>query len=159
MREAAIEIPAALRYVPVDFESVSLTQGLERAGFDARQPAYFTWLGVTMYLEEAAILQTLRFVASCAPGSAVLFEFVVPLEELPAMMRMAMEQVTGQLARNGEPWKSYFNAAALDRTLASLGFSRNTLWTPDDLNRRYLADRTDGLHIGAGPGRLMLATV
>jgi hypothetical protein len=27
------------------------------------------------------------------------------------------------------------------------------------LNERYLKDRSDGLHIGAGPGRLMLATV
>jgi hypothetical protein len=33
------------------------------------------------------------------------------------------------------------------------------VWAPDGLNQRYLADRSDGLHIGASPGRLMLALV
>ena len=43
--------------------------------------------------------------------------------------------------------------------LTALGFSHSRTWTPDELNRRYLAERADGLHIGAGPGRLMLAAV
>ena len=130
-----------------------------RAGFDVRQPAFFSWLGVTMYLDESAVLETLRFIAGCAKGSAVLLEYVMPLAGLPPTMRIAMEQLTAQLAERGEPWKSYFEPAALAETLATLGFSHSRTWTPDELNRRYLADRADGLHIGAIPGRLMLALV
>ncbi|KVH71352.1 hypothetical protein LGN07_03555 [Burkholderia cepacia] len=62
------------------------------------KPALFSWLGVTIYLDEAA-------------------------------------------------------------SLVAPGFSRSNTWTPDELNRRYLANRADGLHIGASPGRLVPATV
>ena len=159
LREVGIAIPASLSYVPVDFETVSLADGLARAGFDASQPAFFSWLGVTMYLDEAAVIETLRFVAGCAKGSAVLLEYVIPLAGLPPMMRIAMEQMTAQLAERGEPWKSYFEPTALAEKLTALGFSHSRSWTPEELNRRYLAERADGLHIGAGPGRLMLAAV
>jgi methyltransferase (TIGR00027 family) len=159
LAETGIAVPESLQFVPVDFESVSLAEGLAAAGFDASQPAYFSWLGVTMYLEEAAVVETLRFIAGCAKGSAVLFEYVVPMAGLSPMMRIAMEQMAAQLAERGEPWKSYFEPDALADKVAALGFSQSRTWTPQELNERYLKDRSDGLHIGAGPGRLMLATV
>ena len=159
LAETGIAVPESVRYVPVDFETVSLAQGLSAAGFDRTQPAFFSWLGVTMYLEEAAVVETLRYIAGCAAGSAVLFEYVVPLAGLSPMMRTAMEQMTVQLAARGEPWKSYFEPDALAQKAATLGFSHSRTWTPQDLNERYLSNRADGLHIGAGPGRLMLATV
>jgi methyltransferase (TIGR00027 family) len=159
LREAGIEIPASLSYVPVDFERVSLAEGLLQAGFDLGQPAFFSWLGVTMYLDEPAVIETLRFIAGCAKGSAVLFEYVVPLAELPLMMRIAMQQLTAQLAKRGEPWKTYFPTDTLERRLATLGFSETRHWGPEELNRRYLADRRDALRVGPGPGSLMLAVV
>ena len=51
-------------YVPVDFETQDLPSALAAAGFDAGRPAFFAWLGVVPYLEEPAILETLRFVAA-----------------------------------------------------------------------------------------------
>lgn len=159
LREAGIAVPPSLRFVPVDFESVGLAEGLARAGFDADAPAVFSWLGVTMYLDEAAVAETLRFIAGCAKGSAVLFEYALPLSSMPTMMRIAMEQLTAQFALRGEPWKSFFEPAALAGMLGTLGFSSSETWTPDELNRRYLANRTDGLNIGVAPTRLVLATV
>lgn len=159
LQEAGIAIPASLSYAPVDFETVSLAEGLAQAGFDASQPAYFSWLGVTMYLEKEAVVETLRFIAGCAKGTSVLLEYVVPLSSLPTMMRIAMEQIAAQLAERGEPWKSFFDSAALAELVSTLGFSESRIWGPDELNARYLANRSDGLRIGPGPGRLMLATV
>ena len=159
LREAGIAVPPSLRFVPVDFEHVGLAEGLARAGFDAGAPAFFSWLGVTMYLDEDAVIDTLRFIAGCAPGSAVLFEHAVPLPSLPPVMRVAMAQMTAQFAERGEPWKSFFEPADMPGMLGTLGFGGSTTWTPDELNRRYLANRTDGLHIGATPTRLVLAAV
>jgi methyltransferase (TIGR00027 family) len=145
--------------VALDFEIVSLAQGPAQAGFDATQPAYFSWLGVTMYLDEAAAIDTLRFIASCASGSEVVFEYVVSLDQLPAMMRNAMQQMASLLAARGEPWKCFFDSDALSAQLQQLGFASQHLWTPEALNQRFLTGRSDGLHIGAGPGRLMQARV
>ncbi|WP_423382076.1 SAM-dependent methyltransferase [Burkholderia sp. LMG 32019] len=159
LREAGMPVPPSLQFVPVDFERVGLGEGLARAGFDADAPALFSWLGVTMYLDEAAVIETLRFIAGCAKGSEVLLEYVVPLPSLPPIMRIAMEQMLARFAERGEPWKSFFEPAELTERLAALGFSHSNTWTPDALNRRYLSNRADGLHIGASPGRLVLATV
>ncbi|WP_175775513.1 SAM-dependent methyltransferase [Burkholderia anthina] len=159
LREVGIAVPPSLHFVPVDFERVGLAEGLARAGFDAGAPAMFSWLGVAMYLDESAVNETLRFIARCAKGSAVLFEYAMPLSSLPPIMRIAMEQLTAQFAERGEPWKSFFEPAALVEMLIALGFSHSNTWTPDELNQRYLANRTDGLHIGVAPTRLVLATV
>ncbi len=159
LKEAGIETPPSLQYVPVDFETISLAQGLARAGFDASRPAFFSWLGVSMYLDEASIIQTLRFIGRGAPGTSVVFDYITPFASLPMMMRVAMEQLAARLAASGEPWKTHFEPAALADILASLGFSQSRSWAPEELNARYLAGRTDGLHMGPGPGRFMHATV
>ncbi len=159
LHEAGIPLPPSLRFVPVDFERIGLAEGLTCAGFNPDAPAIFSWLGVSMYLDKVAVEETLRAIGSCAKGSAVLFEYAMPLHSLPPMMRIAMEQLTAQFAERGEPWKSFFEPAALAEMLTALGFSSYDLWTPDELNQRYLANRSDGLHIGAAPTRLVLATV
>ncbi|KUY90074.1 hypothetical protein WS48_01575 [Burkholderia sp. RF7-non_BP1] len=112
-----------------------------------------------MYLDEVAVIETLRFIAGCAKGSAVLFEYVTPLSSLPPIMRIAMEQLTARFAERGEPWKTFFEPAVITETLSALGFNHTNAWTPEELNQRYLANRDDGLLIGVTPARLILATV
>ncbi|MEM5299260.1 SAM-dependent methyltransferase [Burkholderia sp. JPY481] len=159
LNEAGIRLPQSLRFVPVDFERISLAEGLTRAGFDPLAPAFFSWLGVTMYLDEAAVVDTLRFIARCARGSAVLLEYALPVSSLPPMMRVFVEQLMAQFAEGGEPWKSAFDPAELAQMLVTLGFSSSHTWTIDQLNHRYFANRSDGLQIGTTPSRLTLATV
>lgn len=64
-------------FVPVDFESETLKDGLDSAGFDWNSPAFFSWLGVTPYLRASAITATLKTVAACAPGSEVVLTYGV----------------------------------------------------------------------------------
>lgn len=71
LNAAGIPIPASLTFVPTDFESSTLSDVLAKAGFRSEKPAFFSWLGVTMYLEEEAIMKTLRFIAFLAPGTAL----------------------------------------------------------------------------------------
>jgi methyltransferase (TIGR00027 family) len=158
LREAGIAVPDSLIYVPIDFESSTLSQGLERAGFDVKLPAFFIWLGVTMYLQEQAVLDTLRFIASCAKGSGVVFDYVVPASCLPLMLRAPIEMMAKHLADRGEPWKCYFEPAALEAKVSALGFGQFHNFTPTELNQRYLPDRQDGLQLG-GLTRLMHAQV
>lgn len=159
LAQACIAVPPSLRFVPVDFERIGLAEGLACAGFDPNEPAFFSWLGVTMYLDEAAVVDTLRFIAGCAKGSSVLFEFALPLASLPPMMRIAMEQLAARLAEGGEPWKSFFEPAELAERLTTLGYSHSRAWPPEELNRRYLNGRADALHLGVTPARLIHATV
>jgi O-methyltransferase involved in polyketide biosynthesis len=107
-----------------------------------------------MYLEEEAVLRTLRFIASLAPGSGVVFDYGV----LPALLspteRSGMELLAARAARHGEPWKTYFDPRSLPGKLRSLGFSEVEDFGPEQLNERYLSRRTDGL-CKSGAARLM----
>src|SRR5438552_558206 len=51
LAQAQIETPPSLHFVPIDFETQALPRALDDAGFDATRPTFYSWLGVTMYLE------------------------------------------------------------------------------------------------------------
>jgi methyltransferase (TIGR00027 family) len=61
---AEISIPANVAFAPVDFERVSLQEGLAAAGLDFKVPTFFSSLGVTQYVTADAFDRTLKFVLS-----------------------------------------------------------------------------------------------
>ncbi len=156
LAEAAIPEPANVTFAPVDFEHGTLAQALEEAGFRADQPACICWMGVTMYLTEAAIMETLGYVARLPKGSSIGFDFAL----LPSLMnpveRVIFAMVKQHIAAMGEPWLSDFDPAALREKLVGLNFSEVEIHAPDALNRHYLYRRKDGLRSG---GWLALARV
>jgi methyltransferase (TIGR00027 family) len=77
LESACVDIPDSMTFVAVDFEKDTLAEGLLRAGFCADQPAYFSWLGVTVYLSTQAVFETLKFVSSLPKGSAITFDYRV----------------------------------------------------------------------------------
>ena len=68
-------LPANVTYVPIDFARQDLKEVLTRSGYDAGKKTIFVWEGVTMYIPEAAVDATLRFVATTASsGSQIVFD-------------------------------------------------------------------------------------
>jgi methyltransferase (TIGR00027 family) len=159
LREQAIRIPRSLTFVPVDFEKDSLAARLREAGFRRDAPVFISWLGVTMYLTQDAVFQTLRFVArSCARGSAIVFDFSLPDELLGEAEREARARRAARVAAAGEPWISHFDPARLAGALAASGFSATSVIGAAEANELYFAGRTDGFRL-RGSARIMLARV
>ena len=73
-------------FVPADFEEKDWLACLTAAGFDPGERTLFLWEGVTMYLHREAVEDTLRKIASTAPGSVVAFDyFTTEALESPAL--------------------------------------------------------------------------
>src|SRR6185437_1053437 len=51
LAEARIDVPPFATFVPVDFATTSLADGLTNAGFRKDAAAFVSWLGVVPYLE------------------------------------------------------------------------------------------------------------
>lgn len=66
---------SGVTFVPADFETEDWLGRLVAAGFDPARRTLFLWEGVTMYLDRDAVEDTLRKVASTAPGSVVAFDY------------------------------------------------------------------------------------
>jgi methyltransferase (TIGR00027 family) len=159
LAEQGIELPCSLTFVPVDFEKDSLADRLRCAGFMGNAPVFISWLGVTMYLTQDAVMQTLRFVAeSCARGSEIVFDFSLPDEALGEVERGARARRAELVARVGEPWITHFDPASLSKQLTAMGFSQATVIGAREANQRYFADRSDGFSV-RGSGCIMTARV
>ncbi len=148
LREAGIEIPEFLTFVPVDLASEDLRHALTRAGFDAGRPACFAWLGVSMYCTEAEVMATLGFIASSAPGSTLVFDYLGSLARLSLRARWCSRGSERRVAREGEPWLSRFDPPVLAGALRRMGFETVTDYGVSELYGRYFAGRKDGLRTG-----------
>lgn len=147
LRAAEIRIRENLHHVAVDFETDSLANRLAASGFDSNEPAYFSWLGVTYYLERESVLDIFRFVARLPSPSQIVFDFVVSEAELGRTETEAMKVITNLVEKYGEPWLSRFGPQELTRTLEEIGFSKIFHLSEKLAARRYFDDRADGLHI------------
>ncbi|HYR96346.1 MAG TPA: class I SAM-dependent methyltransferase, partial [Candidatus Binatus sp.] len=156
--EGAIAVPDLVTYVPVDFETESLADELERAGFDAREPAFFSWLGVTPYLRLGSVMATLRYVAAATrTGGGVVFDYAIAPRLLPPRRRAAFDALARRVSAAGEPWQTFFEPSSLVQDLRAMGFGRVVDFGPEELNARYFAGRADCLRLG-GSARLMSAS-
>ncbi len=152
-----IAIPASVTFAPVDFERQTLADGLREAGFDRDKPAFFSWLGVSMYLTDEAVAATLGFVASLPHGGGIVFDYVVPRESLGLIERMALDALSRRVEAAGEPFRTFFDPKALAERLMRMGFRSVEDLGADEINARYFKDRADGLRVMGNVGRLMSA--
>jgi methyltransferase (TIGR00027 family) len=144
---AEVRAPAvpSLVYVSVDFESETLSEGLRRAGFRRDLPTFFSWLGVTIYLDEAAIFSTLEFVRQCARGTEIVFEYSLPLAILPEEEQALLEASIARCEARGERFESFFEPRDLASRLEASGFSEVVDFGPREARETYLAGRSDSL--------------
>ena len=156
--QTGIAVPDSLIFAPIDFERQTLADGLNRAGFRADQPAFFSWLGVVIYLTKPAVMQTLEYVASLSPEKEIVFDYSLPPSLMTGYQRFGHEWMAERVAAIGEPWITYFEPPSLIEELRGMGFKQVEDLEPEEANRRYFKERTDGLRI-IGAGRLMKARV
>jgi methyltransferase (TIGR00027 family) len=153
VREAGIEVPSNLTYVAIDFRHDKLGDVLAAAGYAPNKKTFFIWEGVTMYLPEPAVEETLRWVAGQAPGSTIIFDFVgamivkfmatADLSKFPEAAQKAFERLRKLTA--GEPWIFGLPDTGEREFLANLGLELAHLLPvggPESM-KRYLT-RSDG---------------
>jgi methyltransferase (TIGR00027 family) len=158
LRDAGIAIPSEMTFVAVDFERQSLAAQLELAGFRHTALAFFSWLGVTPYLTRPAFDSTVEFIASLPAGSGVAFDFAVERSLLQPHQQLALDAMAARVARAGEPFRLFFDPAALANDLARIGFCEIDDLNADAINARYFSGRSDGLAVSGG-GHLLSAWV
>jgi methyltransferase (TIGR00027 family) len=142
---ADISVPANISLVPVDFEKISLSEGLAAAGLDLRIPTFFSSLGVTQYLSEEALDLSFNFVLSLPATSEIVFSFVLAASALSLVERVVAGALAAINAGRGEPWLSRFVPRQLASKLAAMGFSKVIHFSTEVANDRYFRGRRDGL--------------
>ena len=138
--EAGLEAPANLVFAPVDFEHEALLDGLRRHGVDTAQPAFFSWLGVTMYLTKDAVAATLHATAAFAPGSGIVLTYAAPRGH-DAGSDNAQAELAQRAAQLGEPWRSWYEPQEIEAALREASYGTVEFLTLDEARARYYAPR------------------
>jgi methyltransferase (TIGR00027 family) len=135
--EVGMQIPTNVVFADIDFERESLRDGLLRNGVTITKPTFFSWLGVTMYLTDAAIDATLRSMATFPEGSEVVLTFLQPPMRSPHASLTGPSRLAQRVAELDEPFVSYFDQAKLKAKLLAAGFSSVEFLTPEIAKSRY----------------------
>jgi methyltransferase (TIGR00027 family) len=155
LSQVGISVPSSMTFAPVDFDRETFDDGLRHVGFDESAPAFFSWLGVTMYLEPDIVLGTLRAIIEMNEANGVAFDYAVPRESLGFVSRLALDAVSRRVERAGEPFRGFFDPAALVASLRSMGYKHIDDLGSAEIDARYFTGRSDKLRAGGKIGRLM----
>jgi methyltransferase (TIGR00027 family) len=142
LADAGIAEPSTVSYVPVDLEAGTVAKHLIRHGFDPARPAIVSWLGVSMYLTSAAVAGVLDALGGLAPGTEIVFDYMLPDRDRDANGRTYVEMVAPGTAERGEPWLTFLSVDDATALLARAGFR-----SVEHVRQRDLPvwDRTDAL--------------
>ena len=92
-------------FVPIDFNQESWVDKLIENGFDTVKRTFFLWEGVTVYLEEESVKQTLKAVAeSSGKGSVIAFDFYSKAF-ITGEGSFLVKHLSKTLKITGETWK------------------------------------------------------
>jgi len=146
IRDAGLAPPPNLHFAPADLETESLAEVLSRAPYDRSRPAFFSWLGVTMYLTDAAIRATLGSLRSASvAGSQLVFDYLDRAVFDLANPSPARARLFEIVRRVGEPMIFGFDPPTLEAELAEEGFHLLEDLGPEAQKDLYYGNRTDGL--------------
>ncbi|HUW35875.1 MAG TPA: class I SAM-dependent methyltransferase [Rhodocyclaceae bacterium] len=150
LSESGLAMPANAAFADIDFERESLRAGLHRQRISSQTKTFFSWLGVTMYLSEAAIDAALQTMASFPSGSEVVLTFLQPSGPAAAASPLA-----DRVAGIGEPFVSRFEPDALREKLLAAGFTQVAFLSSEEAGARYFAARPADLPV---PGKTAIAS-
>jgi methyltransferase (TIGR00027 family) len=111
-----------LHFLAADLSKEGLAEVLARSPFRREEPAFFSWLGVTMYLPREANLSTLGAVAAAsAAGSELVFSYVDQAMFSAGPEAADFQAMQKSVSSIGEPFLSGFDPATLADELGTLG--------------------------------------
>jgi methyltransferase (TIGR00027 family) len=133
-----LRVSDAVRYVPCDFERDMLPERLKTYGFDPHKPSLIVWYGVSFFLSESAVQQTMRDVASlAAPGSTFVWDYLDSAVVDGTTLYQGALRARTAVAKRGEPYTFGLSSGGAERLLSSHGFRATQNFSITDLARRY----------------------
>ena len=121
IERAGWTVPEKLHFVPIDFTKDDMCTKLSESGFNPQKKTFFSWQGVSMYLDRQAIENMPGNIAAIsADGSDLVFDyadeglFISNVKRVQNMLAMAKA--------GGEKMKSRFDQMSMELMLSKYAF-------------------------------------
>jgi methyltransferase (TIGR00027 family) len=149
LKEASISIPQNVRFAQIDFQREKLPDVLRAAGYKPGEKTFFIWEGVSMYLSENAVRETLRTIAETSESESSLVMDFAESSMLDLLQKFPKVPQHKYTTAWGEPWifglpdlreSEFFKECGLELREVLSFFERAAV-------KRYLT-RADGTSLG-----------
>ena len=137
-------LPDSLTFIPIDFARDNLMEVIKESSFSPHQKSFFSWLGVTFYLTQEVVMDTLKTVAELAvTGSTITFDYLDNAAFDPKTVDRRVKLMMSIAGQAGEPMKSGFDPSSLQAILKEAGFLLVEDLGPGEIQNRYFNGRHD----------------
>ena len=152
--------PQGVSFIAADLSVEPLSEALKRSSFRSGEPAFFAWLGVTMYLTREANLATFREIAKAGgKGGELVFTYAhIQRFDEAAARSPRYQRMREMVELVGEPFVSGFDPATIGAELAACGLSLLEDHGTGELVRRYDPEGLNGMRADS-LGRIARAVV
>ena len=153
VRRTFDKLPEHITYVPVDFNTQTLSECLVSSGYNPHLFSLFIWQGVTMYLTLAGVDATLHFIAkNSAPGSAVVFDYLYQAVLEGIQKQNEISNMRRYRFMTGEGLTFGIPQGKADAFLQARGFSKVKDVTTEELKTAYFNGKNANRKVVGGYG-------
>lgn len=148
IKEIFGSIPEPVVYVPVDFETQTLSENLFDNGYNQSLKTLFIMEGLVMYISPNGIAETLSFIAeNSGKGSAVIFDYF-PESVIDGTNELEIAQDIRNFAmQQGEPLQFGIKEDKLEEFLSTFGFSNVQNVTAEDYKKAYFNGKNENRNV------------
>jgi methyltransferase (TIGR00027 family) len=133
------KLPDHVIFVPVDFEKQSLDTELKKAGYTVSSKTLFIWEGVTQYISKEANDSTLKYVAQAAPGSTIIFTYVLKSFIDGKEIHEGLEVIYKRFCKKNNPlWRYGLDPADIGNYLSRYSLALIEDIGSDEVKERYM---------------------
>lgn len=124
LKNANIDISEQVSFISINFKDENFAAALIKSGFNKSSKTLFVWEGVTFYLQEDIIRNTLELINTLAPlGSMICFDY----------MTAKVDSVY-----NSEPFLFWIKSDELSVFMSNFGFDIIEHIHPEEMEKRFL---------------------
>jgi len=143
LQKAQLDVPERVSLVPIDFNNESLSEVLEKAGYEANKKTAFFWEGVIYYLEPQSVDATLKFVSSNSHAeSTIAFDYAITITDQNIDRYFGAKEFleTWRKHRPNESFKSTVEDGKLDSFLESRDLKMVEHYDPEGIEKTFLVN-------------------
>ncbi|MDF2882306.1 MAG: methyltransferase, partial [Clostridiaceae bacterium] len=102
-------VPNNVIFIPMDFNIQKLDEVLEAKNLELSEPILFIWEGVTQYITEEAIANTLKFISKASSGSKLVFTYILKSVIDGTSNMIGAEGLLNLFEAGEQPWRFGLN--------------------------------------------------
>jgi len=128
---------------------VERPETLSRSPFDPELPAFFSWLGVTYYLQREHLLMSLRGLGgAAAPRSLLVSDYLDVEAFVPGKATTQVRKLPERVRWMGEPMKAGLDPEALEKERMGAGRRLQMNLCAEDIEEFCFRGRAEGFRVG-----------